>query len=101
MLNVKGINVFPSGIGMVINEFVPDVTGEFQVVLSAPGPQNTLEINIEYSVEVEEAHLEGLSAKIEARLREKLTFSCHSHMVPAGSISRSEMGKVERVVKNF
>ncbi|MDA1349140.1 MAG: phenylacetate--CoA ligase family protein, partial [Chloroflexi bacterium] len=47
MLHVRGINVFPSGIAEVLNTLTPDVNGEFQVVLSGPGPYDSLDILVE------------------------------------------------------
>ena len=48
MLHVKGINVFPSGVAEVLENMVPDVTGEFQIVVTHPSPYTHLDINVEH-----------------------------------------------------
>ena len=54
MLIVKGVNVFPAGIRNIISSFMPEVTGEFRIVLNCPPPRvdPPLKIKIEYGREL-------------------------------------------------
>lgn len=66
MLVVKGVNVYPSGIKEVVSSFLPRVTGEMRIVLSAPPPRVVppLKIKIEYGLDTRETELEGLAEEI-------------------------------------
>lgn len=101
MLHVKGINVFPSGIAEVLNALVPGVTGEFQVVLTHPAPYDHLDIRVEHGEGIRPGEMEALRRKIEGKLQETLTFGARVVLVPPQSISRTEMGKAVRVVREF
>ncbi len=100
MLHVKGINVFPSGIAQVLNAMVPAVTGEFQVVLSHPGPYDSLHILVETGNGVSPEG-ELLKKQIEAKIKQTLTFNVTAELVPVGSIPSTEVGKALRVVRKF
>jgi phenylacetate-CoA ligase len=101
MLHVKGINVFPSGIAEVITTLVPDVTGDFQIVLKHPGPYDHLDIIVEHSEGIQPEEMECLRQKIEKKIGETLTFNANVELIPTNSIPRTEMGKAIRVVKKF
>jgi phenylacetate-CoA ligase len=100
MLHVKGINVFPSGIAEVLNTLKPDVTGEFQVVLSHPGPYGELDITVESGRDTG-PDAEALARRIEGKIRQVLTFSSRVRLVPPGTIPLTEFGKVLRVAKKY
>src|SRR5207244_2015535 len=46
MVVVRGINVFPSAVANVLNEF-PELSGEFRIVLSGWGPLDRLPVDAE------------------------------------------------------
>ncbi len=48
MLHVKGINVFPNGIAIVLEDIVSEVTGEFQIILNHPSPYASIDIIVEH-----------------------------------------------------
>jgi phenylacetate-CoA ligase len=90
MLIVRGVNVFPSAIREVVNEFMPAVSGVILVRPSAPGvsQEPPLPISVELAKTVEgDAQLAG---KIEKRIREVLVVSTRIDIVPWGSLQRSE-----------
>ena len=101
MLHVRGVNVFPSGIGHALSTLAPEVTGEFQVVLTQPGPYDLLDIDIEHGEHVRDQDMEPLRRLIETRLRELLTFRARVSLRPPGSIPRTEMEKAQRVVRSY
>jgi len=101
MLHVKGINVFPNGVARVLESMVPDVTGEFQIVLSHPSPYTHLDITVEQGEKIRPEETEGLKRKVIARLKEELNFKASVTLVPPGSIERTEMGKAIRVLRTY
>jgi len=101
MLHVKGINVFPSGVAMVLENMVPDVTGEFQIVLDHPSPYTYLNILVEQGEMIKDENMAGLRRKIESEIKAVLNFRADITLVQPKSIMRSQMGKAIRVVRNY
>ena len=100
MLVVKGINVFPSGIAEVLNTMVPEVTGEFQIVLNNPGPYDGLDILVE-TPEFSGPGANVLSSNIQSKIKQILAFTARVEAVPPGSIPATEVGKVRRVLRRY
>lgn len=101
MLHVKGINVFPNGVARVLESMVPDVTGEFQIVLTHPSPYTHLDITVEHGKKIKPKEMEGLKGRVTAKLKEELNFKASITVVPPGSIERTEMGKAIRVLRTY
>jgi len=89
MLIVRGVNVFPSAIREVVNEFAPDVSGVISVRPSRRGVQQSppLKVLVELA---ENGNSDGLSERIRQRLRDKLIVTTDIKLVPQGSLPRSE-----------
>ena len=88
MLIVRGVNVSPSAIREVVNEFVPAVSGVLSIRPRTKGFRQDPPLKI--LVESAEAQPgEGLAEKIRARIRERLIFSAEVVLVPFGSLPRS------------
>jgi len=101
MLHVKGINVFPGGIARVLENMVPEVTGEFQVVLTHPSPYTHLNITVEHDHMIRPEEMEGLKSKIESKIKEILNFTAVLKLVHPHTIKRTEMGKAIRVLRKY
>ena len=101
MLNVKGVNVFPNGISQVIEEMVPDLNGEFQIVLDHPSPYTSLNITVEHGAGVDPEQKEAIARKLEGKIRAVLNFSAMVNLVAPQSIQRTEMGKAVRVLRRY
>ena len=95
MLHVSGINVFPSGIAEVLNTLAPDVNGEFQVVISGPGPYDSLDILVE-----SDHGADSLRVRIEDEIRHALSCRANVQLVSPGTVPQSAVGKAVRVVRN-
>ncbi|WP_457551355.1 phenylacetate--CoA ligase family protein [Desulfobacula sp.] len=100
MLHVKGINVFPNGISMVLEDMVPDVTGEFQIILDHPSPYTNLNITVEHGLHITPDKMSDLKLKIEQKIKEALNFKGVVDLVKPDSIERTKMGKARRVLRN-
>jgi phenylacetate-CoA ligase len=90
MLIVRGVNVFPSAIRQVVNEFAPSVSGIILVRPSAPGVKQEppLPISVELAKTIKDAP--QLAEKIQKRIRDVLVVSTRIDIVPWGSLQRSE-----------
>ena len=89
MLIVRGVNVFPSAVREVVNEFAPAVAGLIVIRPRAEGVRQEppLPIGVEIAANSE---VEGLADRIRARLREKLLVATEVELLPPGSLPRSE-----------
>lgn len=99
MLHVKGINVFPAGVAVVLEDLVPEVTGEFQIVVSHPSPYTYLDIRVEHGSGIAPEALGSLRDRIAHTIRQTLNFTAVVELVPPGTIQPGKMGKTPRVVK--
>lgn len=90
MLIVRGVNVFPSAVREVVNQFAPDVSGMVVVRPRAPGVKQEppLPVTVELGEGCEAAP--ALSEAIRKRLRDTLVFTAEIDLVPWGSLPRSE-----------
>jgi phenylacetate-CoA ligase len=85
MLIVRGVNVFPSAIREVVNEFRPDVSGHILVKPRAPGVKQ--EPPLPVIVEVENP---DLADAIRERIRAVLLVQTQIEPVAYGTLERSE-----------
>jgi phenylacetate-CoA ligase len=89
MLIVRGVNVFPSAVREVVNEFAPVVAGVIMISPRAVGVRQEPPLPIKVEV-APGAEAEGLAERIRARLRDKLLVTTEIELAPAGSLPRSE-----------
>ena len=89
MLIVRGVNVFPSAVREVVNEFAPAVTGVLMIRPPAKGVRQEppLPVTVETAPG---ADTQGLAERIKTRLRDKLVFTAEVTLVEAGALPRSE-----------
>jgi phenylacetate-CoA ligase len=90
MLIVRGVNLFPSAVREVVNEFAPQVSGHILVRPQTAGVKQ--EPPLPVSVELARGATAGdeLADAIHAKLREVLTIRAEVELVPWGTLSRSE-----------
>ena len=90
MLIVRGVNVFPSAIREIVNRFAPAVTGVVSVRPAAKGVKQAPPLKV--VVELAEAGTapDGLRERIEADIRATLVVTTAIHLVPPGTLPRSE-----------
>jgi phenylacetate-CoA ligase len=89
MLIVRGVNVFPSAVREVVNEFAPEVTGVLLIKPRQTGVRQEPPLPIVVEL-ARGASGEGLAERIRQRLREKLIFGAEVILAPAESLPRSE-----------
>jgi phenylacetate-CoA ligase len=90
MLIVRGVNVFPSAIREIVNEFAPAVSG--RILLRPPAAGVRQEPPMPVSIELAQG-CKGdprLAQRIQTRLRDALVVTMRVEMVPWGTLERSE-----------
>jgi phenylacetate-CoA ligase len=85
MLIVRGVNVFPSAVREVVNEFRPRVSGHILIRPTQPGVKQEPPLPI-----VVEGDGPDLADAIRARIRDALIVQAEIELVPFGSIERSD-----------
>lgn len=91
MLIVKGVNVYPTAIKGIVNEFTPEVTGEMRIVLTEPPPrvQPPLRMRVEHGEHVREGDLPGLERRLTSELHNRIRVTPAIEWVPPGTIERA------------
>jgi len=96
MINIRGVNVYPSGIESVVRRF-PEVA-EFRSTVSQTGALRTLSLEIELVPSVPGvADAPTVVAKLAQQLRDSIALTVPIHIVASGSLPRFEM-KARRFV---
>jgi phenylacetate-CoA ligase len=98
MLIVRGINLFPLAIASVVDEFRPEVSGEFRIVVDQPPPlTDPPRLLVEAAPDVPAERWQSLGAAIADRIRTVQMVTLAVDVVAAGTYPRTE-SKTRRVV---
>ncbi len=91
MLIVRGVNLFPTAVRSLLNDFQPDIGGTFRITPNKRGVSQDppLPIKIELGKGVQEAPSD-LAERIQASIRAKLLVASNVILVPYGSLPREE-----------
>jgi phenylacetate-CoA ligase len=101
MLIIRGVNVFPSQVEMVLMQ-IEGLAPHYQLVVDRVDNLDVLEVQVEVSPETfsdEIKRLEGLERKIRDEVQSYLGIGVKVHLMEPRSIGRSE-GKAVRVIDN-
>jgi phenylacetate-CoA ligase len=98
MLIVRGVNVFPSAVREVVNQFAPQVSGHIMVVPATRGVKQEPPLPVTVEVARDVAPDAALAGAIRDRLRSVLVVQTRVDLVPWGTLQRSEYKA--RLVKN-
>jgi phenylacetate-CoA ligase len=90
MLIVRGVNVFPSAVREVVNQFVPQVSGHILVTPATPGVKQEPPLPVTVEVARDVAVDPALAGAIRDRLRSVLVVQTRVELVPWGTLQRSE-----------
>jgi len=93
MVNVRGVNVYPSAIEAVVRRFAE--IGEFRSTVSRSAAMRTLTIDIEVALEASDRA--AFAARVSHQVREALGLSVSVQLMEVGSLPRFEM-KARRFV---
>ena len=101
MLDVRGVNVFPSQIEAVLMG-VKEASAHYMLVVDRVNSQDKLTVQVELKddVDINDADkLEKLAAYIKTQIKQTLLISAKVELLPPKSIARSE-GKAKRITDN-
>jgi phenylacetate-CoA ligase len=97
MVVVRGLNMFPTMVGEVLNRF-SEVSGEYRIVLSSPPPHDFLPISAELAEGCQDRP--ELAAAIEQAIKTFLGATAKVALLPPLSLPRTE-GKTKRVERTY
>ena len=100
MLVVRGINVFPTGVGNTLARLSNLLSGEFQIIVDHAPPHQYLRVRVELAPQVATSQTGDLARQITAALREQLSFRAEPEFVPYGTLPRTEQ-KARRVIRTY
>jgi phenylacetate-CoA ligase len=95
MVVVRGLNAFPAQVAASLLR-LPDLGGEYRIVLPGPPPYDALLVEAELAAGVEATP--GLAAGVAAALKRDLGLTATVTLLPHGALPRSE-GKTRRVIR--
>ncbi len=95
MVVVRGVNVFPTAVGEVINGF-DELSGEYRIRLKGPGPYDRLPVEVELAEGVEPS--EALVTRLEEAIKTVARASASVILLSPLTLPRSE-GKTQRLFR--
>jgi len=100
MLQVRGINVFPTAVGNTLSHFSDCLSGEFLIIVDHAPPHQYLRIQVELAQGLDMVQAADVPQRIIQALREQLNFRSKPELVPYGTLPRTEQ-KAHRVLKTY
>ena len=97
MVVVRGLNLFPTMVAAVINEFA-ELSGDYRIVLDQKPPHDFLPVQVELAKGQEGKP--GLSTEIEQAIKSKLGARSKVTVLPAATFPVTE-GKTKRVIRSY
>ncbi|MBW2610100.1 MAG: phenylacetate--CoA ligase family protein [Deltaproteobacteria bacterium] len=91
MINVQGVNVFPSAVRDYVAKYAPKVTGAIEIQIHEAPPEGwkpPIHIKVEHGKEP--GDLDELKDELQKMLREKLIFRSDIELVPPDSLPKFE-----------
>jgi phenylacetate-CoA ligase len=88
MLIVRGVNLFPTALREIVNEFAPATTGVVMIKPRSAGVRQDPPLPVK--VEAADPTQPGLAERIRVRVREALLVTAEIELVAAGGLPRSE-----------
>lgn len=87
MLIVKGVKLYPAAVRNLVQEFVPDLTGHFRIVLDAPPPK--VEPPLRMRVELADGASPDVVDRFVRRMHSAFSVTPSVEPVPSGSLTRA------------
>ena len=90
MLVVRGVNVFPSAVREVVNEFAPAVSGQIRICPAAAGVKQDPPLPVVVELSQAAPGNPGLADALRERIRNVLVVQTRIELVPFGTLERSD-----------
>jgi phenylacetate-CoA ligase len=101
MFIVRGVNVYPLAVQDVVLGFRPELTGEFQILLTEPPPVTSEpRLRVEVAAGVAPDRLDDLRQRLARRIRDVLVFTPAVELLPPGSLPPTER-KAKRLYRLY
>jgi len=97
MVIIRGLNLFPTMVAAVVNEFT-ELSGDYRIVLDQKPPHDFVPVQVELAKGQETKP--GLAAEIEKAIKSKLGASAKVTVLPPATFPVTE-GKTKRVVRSY
>jgi phenylacetate-CoA ligase len=97
MVIVRGLNLFPTMIAAVINEFSA-LSGDYRISLDQPPPHDYLPVHVELAKD--QSPTDKLAENVEHAIKSKLGATAKVTILPATSFPKTE-GKTRRVERTY
>jgi len=97
MVVIRGLNLFPTMVAAVINEF-KELSGDYRIILDHPPPYDFLPVHVELAKG--QAAGAGLPSHVEQAIKSKLGATARVTILPQESFPVTE-GKTIRVVRTY
>ena len=97
MVIIRGLNLFPTMVAAVVNEFA-ELSGDYRIVLDQKPPHDFVPVQVELAKGQETKP--GLAAEIEKAIKSKLGASAKVTVLPPATFPVTE-GKTKRVVRSY
>ena len=97
MVVVRGLNLFPTMVAAVINEFGA-LSGDYRITLDSPPPHDALPVTVELAKG--RPLPEGLAQEVAGAIKAKLGATARVTVVPHGTFPLTE-GKTKRVLRTY
>jgi phenylacetate-CoA ligase len=90
MLIVRGVNVFPSAVREVVNEFAPAVSGQIRIRPRAAGVKQDPPLPVVVELSKDAPENPGIGDALRERIRSVLVVQTRIELVPFGTLERSD-----------
>lgn len=90
MIIVRGVNVFPTAVREVVNQFAPEVSGAIQIRARDRGVAQPSPVPVKVELAEGRTASPDFALKIGRRIRDALTFTAEVELVPWGSLPRTD-----------
>ena len=97
MIVVRGLNMFPTMIAGVINQF-SELSGEYRIVLDRKPPYDVLPVEIELATG--HASAQSLADAVEREIKSQLGATARVSLLQPQTVPRTE-GKTKRVIRTY
>jgi phenylacetate-CoA ligase len=97
MVIIRGLNLFPTMVAAVVNEF-SELSGDYRIVLDEKPPHDFLPLQVELAKAQKKRP--GLAAEVEKAIKSKLGASAKVTVLPPASFPLTA-GKTKRVVRSY
>jgi phenylacetate-CoA ligase len=96
MVVIRGVNVFPTSVAAVLQSD-SDLSGEYRIVLTGPGPYDRLPLEVELAAGTESSS-QDVKERLHDRVRQDLRVTAEVTVQPYGALPRTD-GKTKRVIR--